>query len=215
MRLVHNGAPPVNRDDLPALRQTTRDQLGLAADEPLLLCLARIHPEKGQIVLVKALSRLASRGIRLPLLLVGDGELGAVRLEAARLGVLGQLITPGSTNAPLRYLAAADLFVLPSLTESFPNALVEAMQIGLPCVASDVGGVSEILSDGVTGLLVPPGDPEALAQALAQLVTDRPLAARLGEAAQRRVSEDFTLEGMVRRIEDILLELTGEDRHEH
>ena len=100
-------------------------------------------------------------------------------------------------------LAAADLFVLSSRSEGLPLSILEAMAAGLPVVASDVGGVPELVVDGETGLLVPPGDPHALAAAIDRLLDDPDLRRRLGAAGRLRVSEQFDLESTQRAHLDL------------
>ena len=106
-----------------------------------------------------------------------------------------------------RLLGALDIFVLPSLREALPIAVMEAMAMGLPVVATRVGGIPEVVEDGMTGCLVPPGDEAALAAALGRLVADPALAARLGAAGRARVQAQFTVEQMVRRVEHLYDEL--------
>jgi glycosyltransferase involved in cell wall biosynthesis len=102
-------------------------------------------------------------------------------------------------------LADADLFVLPSRSEAFPNAVIEAMAAGLPVIATDVGGIPEIIRTGENGLLVPPGDPEALAHAIVGLMDQPGLAADLGRAARIDVERYYTLDRMVAAFEHLYL----------
>lgn len=114
------------------------------------------------------------------------------------------MILEGRTTTPTRRLAAADLFVLPSRYEGFPNALLEAMAMGLPVVAADCdSGPREIIRDGVDGILVPPEDPEALSRAMLMLIRDHELRRRLGGAAVS-VRERFSLPAVVRSWEEVL-----------
>ena len=111
-------------------------------------------------------------------------------------------------DVPAR-LADADLFVLPSRSEAFPNAVLEAMAAGLPIVASGVGGIRELIADDRTGLLVPAGDPPALADRLCRLMADPALAARLGDAARDDAHARYSFERMVAAFEQLYLsELT-------
>ncbi len=111
-------------------------------------------------------------------------------------------------DVPAR-LAEADIFVLPSRSEAFPNAVLEAMAAGLPIVASGVGGILELIDDGRTGLLVRPGDAEALAERLCVLMEDEALASRLGAAARNEAHARYSFDRMVSGFEHIYLtELT-------
>jgi glycosyltransferase involved in cell wall biosynthesis len=104
-------------------------------------------------------------------------------------------------------LGSADIFVLPSRSEAFPNAVLEAMATGLPIVASAVGGIPELIDDGHSGLLVPAGDSTALAERVCRLMADEPLAARLGEAARAKAEAHGSFDRMVASFESLYLAL--------
>jgi glycosyltransferase involved in cell wall biosynthesis len=147
----------------------------------------RLLRHKGHDVTVAAARRLAARRPDLQFLLLGDGprrvELERVVRDLPNVSLLGHVRNIGD------YLAALDLFVFPSLTEGLGSSILEAMQAGVPVVASAAGGIPDLIEDGVTGLLVPPGDDAALAAAIAE-VTDNPdVGQRLVNAARRRLSE--------------------------
>ena len=135
------------------------------------------------------------------LLLVGDGpERKALEKEAKRIGMGDRLHFEGfvAHERLPAVLAHADLLVLPSLYEELGTVLLEAMQAGLPIVASKTGGILDVIEDGVTGLLVPPGDPEAFARAIDRLLADRDLACRLSEATQEQ-GKDYDWEVLAER----------------
>ncbi|MFD8671867.1 glycosyltransferase family 4 protein [Streptomyces seoulensis] len=151
---------------------------------------------KGVDVLVRAFVRLAADVPEARLRLVGDGDaLPGLRALAAELGVAERLETPGalSGDALTDAVRTAAVLALPSLTEaeSFGMALVEGMACATPVVGSAVGGIPHVVADGATGLLVPPGDPEALAVACTKLLTDGELADRLGAAGRRTAEERY------------------------
>ncbi|MEU6403052.1 glycosyltransferase [Streptomyces sp. NPDC046985] len=151
---------------------------------------------KGVDVLVRAFARLARDVPEARLRLVGDGDaLPGLRALAAELGVAERLQTPGalSGEALADAVRTAAVLALPSLTEaeSFGMALVEGMACATPLVGSDVGGIPHVVADGETGLLVPPGDPDALAAACAKLLTDGGLADRMGAAGRRTAEEHY------------------------
>ena len=175
-----------------------------------LLCVAALEPYKGIGVLIEALDLLRGRpgegGPEVRCEVLGEGrERRRLEAEIARRGLGGVVRLTGAVpeEEVARRLAAADAFTLPSVVapngqmEGIPVALMEALAAGLPAVASDLSGIPELVEDGVTGLLVPPGDPEALAAALARVAGDPALARRLGEAGRRRVAEGFSLETTV------------------
>ncbi len=177
------------------------------APERTLVALGKLRPEKGYDLLLEAFARIAARHLGWSLVIWGEGPMRP-RLEAQAhaLSIAGRVRLPGSTRQPLARLAEADLFVLPSRVEGFPNALTEAMSVGLPVIASDVGAVTEIVRDGVDGLLVPPGDVAALAAALDRLMGDlgerRRLAARAPEVLER-----FGLEKVLAMWEELIGEV--------
>lgn len=134
------------------------------------------------------------------LLLLGDGPLrGALEARAARPDLAGKVRFEGFRDDVPRWLAAADLFVLPSRLEGLPNALLEAMATGLPALATDLGGCREAVVPDESGLLVPPDDARALEDGLVRLLDDAGLRARLGAAAARTITERFTLEAVAPR----------------
>ena len=159
----------------------------VAGEPPRVIAVGRLAAPKDPLTLLRALAR-----VRHParVTLVGDGpEREAVEAEAHSLGLDVELA--GSRCDVAELLARADVFVLSSRSEGAPISILEAMAAGLPVVASDVGGVPELVVDGVTGLLVPPGDPAALAAALERLLADAALRRRLGAAGRERAEERF------------------------
>ncbi len=125
-------------------------------------------------------------------LIIGGGRREAeMRQLAQELGLAGRVHFLGQRPDIPDLLGALDIFVLPSHSEGVSLALLEAMAAGLPVIATAVGGLPEVVTDGVNGLLIPPQDPEALAQALARLLDDPALAKKLGENARRHVEEKF------------------------
>lgn len=182
-----------------AARDELRAEWGLAPDEPCVLSLGRLSPEKGQHALVDAWIRLARpRGV---LVLVGDGASRAGLERAARAARPGSVRFAGWRDDPWRCLGAADVLVLPSLREGLPLALLEAMAAGVPVVATRVGGMPEALDGGRAGRLVPPDDPPALAEALRATLGASPDGPALVSAARMRVAERYPVERQVRALE--------------
>jgi len=173
--------------------------LGLDPDDLAVLALGRLSPEKGQDVLLEAFSRLPADEHR-HLLLAGDGALRPVlERRAAALGERVRLL--GWRDDPWALLGAADVFVLPSRREGLPIALLEALAVGLPVVATHVGAVGEVLAGGACGHLVEPDDAAALAAALAEVLGDGKVRARLGEAGRTRVDAAYDVAGQTRALE--------------
>jgi glycogen synthase len=168
--------------------------------KPRVLFVGRLAAQKGVRTLVAAAGLLEDPSARV--LLVGDGpERKALECEAKRLGVADRLHFVGfvAHDRVPAVLAHADLLVLPSLYEELGTVLLEAMQAALPIIASRTGGILDVIEDGVNGLLVPPGEPEALARAINRLLADRDLACRLSEEAQERV-KDYDWEVLAERV---------------
>jgi glycosyltransferase involved in cell wall biosynthesis len=173
-----------------------------------LLSVGRLHPQKGHRILLDAMARARATGAALSLLVAGEGaERGALEAWAAGLGLRGHVRFAGRREVrPL--LAAADVFVFPSLYEAVGIALLEAMASALPVVASRTGGIPEVVEDGVSGILVAPGDAGDLARALVALERDPERRRRLGVAARAR-AEGFDVSAAVRALEAIYEEVAG------
>lgn len=169
---------------------------------PTLITVANLRPEKGHAVLLEAFARMRAghRGLRLRV--VGDGPLRArLHAHAARLGVVDDVDFLGHREDVPALLAASGIAVLPSLSEAFPNAAIEAMAAGLPVIASQTGGLPEIVRHRRTGLLVKPGDVQGLVSALDVLVTDAALRRRLGAAGRSEVETHYSFDRMVAGVE--------------
>src|SRR5215210_7347665 len=167
---------------------------------PRVLFVGRLAPQKGVSTLVAAAGLLKDPSARL--LLVGDGpERKALEKEAKRIGVGDRVCFLGfvAHERLPAVLVHADLLVLPSLYEELGTVLLEAMQAALPIVASKTGGILDVIEDGVTGVLVAPGEPGALARAINRILADRGLACRLSEGAQER-GKDYDWEVLAERV---------------
>ena len=179
---------------------TLRDELALRPADRLLVSVGNLYPVKGHLHLVDALARLAERHPQLHLAIAGRGELeGALATRARDHGLQGRVHLLGLRSDIPALLAAADVFVLPSLSEGLPLALLEAMFAGCPIVASDVGEVGVALAGGRAGVLVEPGHPEALATAIEGLLNDPNRARALAESAGRRAAAEYDVAQMSRR----------------
>ncbi|MBI4241885.1 MAG: glycosyltransferase [Candidatus Rokubacteria bacterium] len=192
---IHNGVPlpkPVTEDR----RLRARAVLGRQCQERIVAHVGRLVPVKGHTVLLRALAGLRTRPD--VLLVAGEGPLrGALEADCRRLGLEGTVVFLGFRDDIATVLYASDLLVLPSLSEVLPMAVLEAMAIGLPVVATRVGGIPELIEDGREGWLVDPDDPEALRVALEAALADPAARAARGSAARRRVEREFTSEAMV------------------
>jgi glycosyltransferase involved in cell wall biosynthesis len=193
VQVIHNGVPearvePVHRP----------------VNGPIAGSVGRLSFEKGYDVLLRALPALP--GVTGVLLSDGPDRERLAQL-ADELGVATRVIMPGWVPDSRQWLPTFDVFVQPSRLDSFPLSIIEAMLASRPVVATDVGGVSELVADGETGLLVPPDDPEALAEALGSLLGDPARRERMGEAGRSRAQEAFGFDQMVRSYESLYEEL--------
>jgi glycosyltransferase involved in cell wall biosynthesis len=171
-----------------------RRALGLEAAGPLVGTVGRLAGQKGQIHLLQAFPAILAERPDARLILAGEGpERTRLEEEARRLGIDAQVTFLGHREDIPTVLAALDVFAFPSLWEGMPMALLEAMLLERPVVAARGVGVDEVVTDGVTGLLVEPRDPAGVARALLRLLRDPREAARLGEAARRRVLDRYAL----------------------
>lgn len=184
-------------------RDEIRQALGLTTDTPMILTVARLTEQKDHATLIAALPRILSQHPRLQVMLAGTGPTAqSLQDRVEDLGFGGTVHLLGARDDVPDLLAAADLFVLPSRFEGLPLAILEAMAAGLPVVATRIGGTEEAVEHQSTGVLVPPGDPGRLAEAVAALLTDREQARRIGEAGRRRFQQSFTAEHMAERTID-------------
>ena len=201
VRTIYNGfdwAPFDERHDAAEVRA----EWGVPAGVPVVGAVGRLHPVKGHRVLVQAAPRIRERCPQAQIVIVGDGELrGELEAQARSLGVADVVRFLGFRRDVARQLAGMDVLVLPSIEEAIGRVLAEAHAVGLPAVASRVGGTGEIVRDGVSGYLVSPGDATALADRVVDLVLDPDRARTFGEAGRADVRARF---GEAKMITDTL-----------
>jgi glycosyltransferase involved in cell wall biosynthesis len=216
--LARNGAPPrrIMRiwNGVPARpvppASGLRELLNVAGDRPLVVCCCRADAVKGVAYLLRAfdaaLKRLPRTLMRPVLAYIGDGP-ERKGLEEIRNGLDSRddIFFVGYRANAAGLLAEANICVVPSVwQDAFPLGVLEAMAAGKPVIATSVGGIPEMVDDGVTGLLVPPADEQALAGALGCLLTNSALSARLGSAGRQRVAERFTQDQQLRAVTEIV-----------
>ncbi len=167
----------------------------------------RLEPVKDLPTMLRGFAACRTAG-SVKLVLAGEGpEEKKLRALSRELGIDHRVFFPGWTGDPESFYAALDITVLTSLSETFPYALTMAARYGLPMIASAVGGVPELAEDGVSGYLIPPGDPEAFARALAALAEDGALREKMGAALREKGERDFSLAAMGRRQREIYREI--------
>jgi L-malate glycosyltransferase len=206
IRVIRNGVDLARFTNVRPDRQRLFPQLG--ADSQLIVVVANMNVKtKGHTDLIHAAAEVSRKFRDSKFLLVGDG-VERTHLEAmtSELGLSKTVLFLGCRNDVPDLLACCDLFVLPSWAEGLPNSVLEAMAVGVPLVATGVGGTPEIIDDGVSGLLVPPRDSHALAMAIMQLLGDKGLAKRLARSAQERARTQFSFDRLLSELERLYLE---------
>jgi L-malate glycosyltransferase len=193
----------------PEQRAAVRAELGIAPDEIAIVTVANFRSTKGYPDLLDAARLLVDRGLPVRFVLVGQGPMEAeIKARRAELGLDDRVDLLGFRPDALRVLTGCDLFALASHYEGYPVAIMEALAVGLPVVATAVGGVPEGIRDGVEGLLVPPRRPELLAGAIEKLACDPPRRRALAAAAALR-GADYDITHAVRRTEAIYTDLVA------
>lgn len=209
---LHNGIDlsrfaPIPPADIAALRES----LGIPAGAPVLLTVAVLRQPKGIQFLLEGLPEILKIVPETRYLIVGDGEYRE-KLEniAAEKGVPDHVIFAGTRADIPQMMAVGDIFVLPTLTEALPTVLAEAMAAEKPIIASNVGGVPEMVDDGQNGLLISPADPSALTEACLKLLENPERAQAMGKTGRQIVAERFDIRRQVRRLEALYLVICGE-----
>lgn len=208
VRVIPNG---VAVNVAPEQADTARHELGLTRNDPLIVHVGNIRPHKGHETLIDTVTELIRSCPEVVVASIGgekhDGDLDRVRAAAVAAGVESNLRFLGRRTDSLSFVAAADAFVNPSDLEGLPVAVLEAMSLGTPVVATAVGGVPAVIRNEETGLLADAGDSSALSMALLRLLSDRDLGRRLATRARALVEREYGLESMVRSFEDIYREI--------
>jgi glycosyltransferase involved in cell wall biosynthesis len=209
IRVLPNGIPTPPENGI-----SVRGDLGVPPEVGLIGAVGRLYPQKGYDDLIRAIAVLKQSYSRpFCCLILGHGpEEGSLRALIDELGVAGEVRLAGRREDIADVVRALDVAVLSSKYEGMPLAIIEYMAGAAPIVSTAVGGVPELIEDGVQGLLVKPEDPGELAAAMQRLLEDRDLAARLGQAAYERQRANYDLDVVVGKLEDLYLELYGAAR---
>jgi len=203
--VIENGIELANSEVDIGWRQ---QELGLELNRPVVGTVSRFNPQKDPITLVRAIALVIQAAPEVQFIWCGNGELKPqVESLARNLGIHEHIIFTGYREDALELMALFDIFVISSLFEGLPYTLLEAMSVGKPIVATDVVGSRDAVVHGKTGLLVPPQDPPALAEAVLRLIHSPDEARRMGQAGRDRVKRKFTLKRMIAKTEQVYREL--------
>jgi glycosyltransferase involved in cell wall biosynthesis len=203
VELIYNGVD-LERYDHQEPCCTLHEEYGMEPGSQIVGVVARLEPEKGHPTLLEAWPLVLRAVPDAYLLLVGEGsQRDALERQAAQLRVAHRVVFTGRRDDVPAVTAALDVAVLPSYREAQGLTILEALALSRPVVASNVGGIPEVIKDGVTGLLVPPHDPAALAAAIIRFLTDHPYADTIAKAGHDMVHDRFCIELMVKAIEGI------------
>ena len=195
-RVIYNGI--LETKALPRVRGDAFRELGIGGDDRVVGLVGRLVPAKAPQVFLRAVARASARVPNLKALVVGDGPLrDSLREEVARLGLGSRVVFAGLRKDVPALLAGTDQVVFSSEREGLSIAMLEAMAAGVPVVATRVGGTPELIEDGASGILVPPGQPDVLGDRIAEVLLDAGLAGRLAAGARDRVGKRFSLHKMV------------------
>lgn len=203
---IHNGVSLPDYDRSSFTRETVRTNLNIEPQDFLLVCVAKLTPQKRVDVLLRAIETLATASVRCKCVIVGDGPLKAQLDEQVRASqILDRVIFAGFQSDVDPFLRAADAFVLTSDFEGFPLSILEAMACGLPCIVTDVGGNAEAITNAVHGFVVAPNSSNAVAEAIKSLIEDRNRRARMSKMARARVCDDFDIRKRMAEIQNLIL----------
>jgi glycosyltransferase involved in cell wall biosynthesis len=208
--VIRNGIILPQKDDHQDIRDQIFGELGISNKNLLVLSVGRVVWQKGFQHLFEAIPRVLEGYGGVTFAIAGDGYMREdLYKTAVEKGFVRSVILLGNRFDTTSLLAAADLFVLPSLWEGLPLAILEAMSAGCPVIATDVGGVKEVIIDGQNGIVVPPADPAALAEALLRLLKNKKERERFAEAAMERVRSDFSAERMCQEYDVLFMNLSN------
>ncbi len=201
---IYNGIELDQYQPHPGSREKIRKDFLISEEEFLVGTAGRLVYEKGFEFLIRSVQKVLKTFPKTKFLLVGDGPL-KMKLEnlARELGIMEYCIFSGFRDDIPEILSSLDLFVLPSILEGHPIVILEAMAMAKPIVASDINGVREQIENGRTGVLVPRGDPQALAEAIKQMLKERIVAKKLGMEARKQVEEIFDIRRQVALHEEV------------
>ena len=198
----------ITDDEIACKRVGFRNNSGFGGGIPIIGVIGRLVWQKGFEYFIEAIPEVLEEFKAARFVLVGGGELeGELKLKSKRLKLENKIFFTGFRHDIKDILASVDIFVMPSLLEGLPVVLLEAMAMGKPIIATDIDGINEVLENGKTGLLIPPKSPEALSEAIVNLLSHRDHAYQMGINARRVVEKRFGVDIMVEKVEEVYEEL--------
>jgi glycosyltransferase involved in cell wall biosynthesis len=204
---IHNGVSTAAFFPDGSRAHAVRTRLGIAPEDFVLVCTARLSKVKGIEVLLEALSLVKRRGIACKCIFVGDGPLKQKFLgEAEALGLSDRVFFQGFQKDVQSYLQAGSAFILTSHAEGLPLSVLEAMACGLPCIVTDVGGSAEAVHDRVNGVVIPPGSAEEAAHAIGYLAAHRTECAAMGSRSRELARTQFDIDRQMLEIVNLILD---------
>jgi glycosyltransferase involved in cell wall biosynthesis len=205
--VIHNGVDTLAFNPEGTFRDISKD-LSIEKEDMVIGCVGRIVHSKGLSYLLEALPEILHRYRSVKLLIVGDGSLKEdLREQARRLRILDRVIFAGRRRDIPDILSRMNVFVIPSIKEGLPNAILEAMAMGKPVVATNVGGIPEVVQHGVSGLIVPPRDVERIARSVITLIDEPGKAKNMGEKARGFIMEQYSMQSTVQKWQTLYLTL--------
>lgn len=207
LHVIQNAIDVDKFRSLTAVADRKREELGFHAGDLLIATAGRLSPEKAQGDLITAFSRIHSDFPNAHLLIMGDGVLRMQLESQLRERFIENVHFLGFRRDVAEIMAAIDLFVLPSLTEGLPNVVLEAFACAKPVVATSVGGVPDLVEDGISGFLAPPGNPAALADSITRCLCKSEKMQAMGEAGYLKVKSCFNVEAQTHKLEEIYREV--------
>ncbi|MGH9740042.1 MAG: glycosyltransferase family 4 protein [Candidatus Acidiferrales bacterium] len=208
VHVIHNGTNVNRFQDQPSISQEKRLSLGFVKSDPVILVPARLEPQKGHRVLLQALPTILSEFPAVKVVLVGDGALRSeLQAEVQQKALAGSVRFVGRQGDMERWFGLCDFSVLPSFYEGLPLVAIESLAAGKAMVATEVDGTPEVVLSGRTGLTVPPGNPEALAQAICKMLRNPSMRKSMGVSGREWVATHFTEERQIQKTQQLYFEL--------
>ena len=207
---LHNGIELERFSEIsPDIANVSKKDFGIPENSIVLITVAVLRPPKGIQYILEAIPQILEEIPNAYYLIVGDGEhRNTLEEKAETLKISGHIRFAGYRSDIPELLALSDIFILPTLNDAFPTVLIEAMAAGKPVIASKIGGVPEIVQETINGILLPPGNPDAIRDACIRLIQDKELSERFAKASVKIANEKFGIMGQVKKLEQLYTDLT-------